>query len=285
VQLEAKRELVDLLFLFQHSKLYVEKIPQRFTEKIRTNYQIPQNEQVLAFLDNTILRTGGSGIVFSSGGIYWSDAVTGKDKLTWDELKQIFHFTIDKNSTVHLDSNKQLNIGATEYPPERFIELLQTIKVYLHLPNSQILNPSKGLYLDPQTIKEISSKFLAKSNTSFSVAPNLDNKKVKNFVKKSNIDFLDEVIGFIDTTIFNTGASGIAILKSGLYFNEKFLTIYLPWEILEVSNFSLVSSNIEINHADNIFHLQNTKMSIEDLNKLLNLLQEESKKVKRETGY
>ncbi|MED4219523.1 hypothetical protein P4671_26445 [Priestia megaterium] len=270
----------EISYFHQNSKFYVEKIPENIYKKIHEFYGISENEIVIAFLDNTLFRNGKNGIVFTNLGLKWRDLEQGTDSIYWEELVKLSITKHEKKSKIKLGEIKELDLSTTEYPIDQFINLLNKIVDSI---NHNHINVEKNSFISRSKIYDICSLFEEKRATSFSVGENLDKRKVNNFLKLIDIDLSDEIIAFLDTTILNSGKSGMAICESGIYFKEKFLTVYFPWFIVKEINFHLDDYNLEIENEELVFHLQNTKMKKDEIFKLIQRLQVEIRKNDLET--
>ncbi|HDR8277825.1 TPA: hypothetical protein QC121_005194, partial [Bacillus cereus] len=264
--------LTDIFLHNQNSKLYVIKIPESFLKK-RETYKVPKKDKIIAFLDNTLLRHGRSGIMFSESGMYWR--FFGKqDSISWESLKKVSKITT-LDSEIKID-NKTINIAFSEYPTDMFIKLMHTIIDYLNIKeNYNILHNKNELIIGLETIKNICKPFEnIKTANAFKVDENIETKKINKFLKNYKIPFNDKIVAQLDTTILKSGTEGMLICLTGLYFKEKFLTVYLPWHILDKINFKLKDMDLQISSQNTIFHLQNSTINLKEFMNLIRKLQE-----------
>ncbi|PEJ33170.1 hypothetical protein [Bacillus pseudomycoides] len=264
--------LTDIFLHNQNSKLYVIKIPESFLKK-REIYKIPKKDKIIAFLDNTLLRHGRSGIMFSESGMYWK-GFGKQDNISWESLKKVSTITAT-DSDIKID-NKIINISFSEYPTDMFIKLIKTIIDYLNVKeNYNVLHNKDEISLELEMIRNICKPFEnIETANAFNVDENIETKKIDKFFKNYKISFNDKIIAQLDTTVFKGGTEGMLICLTGLYFKEKFLTVYLPWHILDTINFKLKDMNLQISSQNTIFHLQNSTINLKEFMSLIKRLQE-----------
>ncbi|MED5049251.1 hypothetical protein P9738_15140 [Bacillus siamensis] len=273
--------LTDIFFFYQHSKFFVNQFPKKL-KKPEKEFNLTTDEKIIAFLDNTLLTNGKKGVLFTNRGLHSN--LIGQDKgfILWEDFKKVQNISAEK-STIYID-HISLDIQLSNYPVGKFVHLLEKIKEFLLIDPyklNELANKNKKPIFEKGTdlLEETCSIFEKEqlghfTAERFTTGPNIQNKKINKFIKKFPIEISDHhFIAFLDTTVFKSGAEGIAIGKSGVYFSESSLTIYLPWDILSRTHFNLKEDILEIFDEHTIFHLQNAVIKPENIYALITEIQ------------
>ncbi len=88
-------EFIHICKQYKASSFYVVKLPEKVRRNVRKVFPIPLTDDIIAFLDSSMLNNGKSGVALCTSGIYYK-WIHEKSMITWDKLDQL-NFTAKGN--------------------------------------------------------------------------------------------------------------------------------------------------------------------------------------------
>ncbi|MGG3927955.1 hypothetical protein ABET51_18490 [Metabacillus fastidiosus] len=279
---EMKWNIYDIFAFYQKEDFYYKFIPQKITNLIINKFDIPAEETVIAFMNFRF----NSGICFTEKGMYWKIWGQGKGKYLWRNLDGILCIKVEKTS-LYLDTIKILDLSGTLYPPDQFVLLLEDIKKN-SLTNgdfysSEITSLVKSIQIED--IVKVCTNFKGNDNCWVCKVLNINvktedaitEKMRRALITENNIQRDDTLIAYINTYM-GIGTDGIVITEEGIFFSEKFLSLYYPWHLFKQIKFIFKEDTKEL--LINNSHMMNLSCSItkgEDILLFLQQLQRQKK--------
>ncbi|WP_393959989.1 hypothetical protein [Priestia megaterium] len=271
--------LTELCLRYQQDKFYIEEIPSSILSKANKRFKIPNNEEVIAFLDCTILGSGKMGVYFTDKGLRWRSLGNGLGNIEWTEFSEINQITVQNEVEIYFDQRKVFLIGGTTYPIPLFIELLTSIRDFLKEYSHELLlkqqNVSSSVtYNDLRNISTLFEKYeeAFEPNNGLLVDKHISSDLKNKVIKYFNLQANKEIISFLCTFPVKK-TDGIIICENGIYFRETFISLYYPWYVFRTLPLYLSSDELIIG-KDNIFHLTHAKMEGTEILLFLKKLQE-----------
>jgi hypothetical protein len=271
--------LTELCLMYQQDKFYIEEIPSSILSKANKRFEIPNNEEVIAFLDCTILGSGKMGIYFTDKGLRWRSLGNGLGNIEWTEFSEVKQIT-QNEVEIYFDQRKVFLIGGgTTYPIPLFIELLTSIRDFLKEYSHELLIKQKNVsssvtYNDLKNISTLFEKYeeAFEPNNGLLVDKHISSELKKKVIKYFNLQANKEIVAFLCTFPLKK-TDGIIICENGIYFRETFISLYYPWYVFGTLPLYLSSDELIIG-KDNIFHLTHAKMESKEILLFLKKLQE-----------
>ncbi|MGM0890862.1 MAG: hypothetical protein ACQEW5_29045 [Bacillota bacterium] len=271
--------LTELCLRYQQDKFYIEEIPSSILSKANKRFEIPNNEEVIAFLDCTILGSGKMGIYFTDKGLRWRSLGNGLGNIEWTEFSEVKQIT-QNEVEIYFDQRKVFLIGGgNTYPIPLFIELLTSIRDFLKEYSHELLLKQKNVsssvtYNDLKNISTLFEKYeeAFEPNNGLLVDKHISSELKKKVIKYFNLQANKEIVAFLCTFPLKK-TDGIIICENGIYFRETFISLYYPWYVFGTLPLYLSSDELIIG-KNNIFHLTHAKMESKEILLFLKKLQE-----------
>lgn len=280
----ASKEFIHICNQYKHPSFYVAKFPEKINKNVRKAFRLPKDEQLIAFLDSSILSNGKSGVAFCTSGIFYK-WINEKYVMSWEQFDQL-DFTLKGNaSSIMFENGFEMKLSGSNFEAETFSALLEDIKGWLNeetkkkmLPLDRFTETYPKINISQHNLLAICSNYQNEKKKCF-VHPNIPIKMVKTLVKKYAVPAEDMIVLAIDTTIFGSSRQGIAICKSGIYWKNDFTVAswetHLSWEAFLQTDIQLNGKYyIEIGEG-NMISLAGARMERYDVWRLLTSLQYE----------
>ncbi|WP_163100709.1 hypothetical protein [Peribacillus alkalitolerans] len=281
-----KMDIYDIFAYYQDEGFYYKYIPEKMLNYINKKYEIPTEESIIAFL-HCGFKTG---LCFTEKGVYWKLFGQGKGKgkgsFSWEFLKKIDHFKIEKDE-LYLNNEKVLMIAGTSYPPNDLVKLLEEIKRnYIEHQDFLTLNTSNicDFSINIENVLRICSTFKGNEdcllctmlNVDIRTSDSLSDKTRISLMKKNNLGEDEKLIAYVNTYM-GIGTNGITITEKGVFFSKEFLSIYFPWHVFKQISFVYNNENKELIINDRI--VMNLSCSIIEANDIFLFLQQLQKQL------
>jgi len=195
-----------------------EEIPPKKLRNAREHFPIPESERVLALLDATTLtRSNKEGMAVCTTGIYWKNdwAVKSAERyLAWQSL---LGATIDVDPSLPIvllgnGDRIQVSVDQASVGTAELLRVLRAAVGEQARASGADLRP--GLTELRRTCNGYTNKF------SFFVRPNISEKKLANARECYSVLPSDPVLLLVDTTVFGSAKTGLAVTESGLYWRN-----------------------------------------------------------------
>ncbi|NGY88679.1 hypothetical protein F6Y05_37460 [Bacillus megaterium] len=272
--------LSELCYKYQQDKLYGEEVPHSTLLKLQKKFNLLAGENVIAYLDTTILGSGKNGICFTDYGIRYRSLGGKQGNTSWEDFINVDNISVDNNVEFYFNHEKVFLLGGgSNYPATLFIELLVNIRDYLreHSIESLLKEHSLPSYTATNEIKNICTLFenYDKSfeiNNGLVVGEHISKKTYEKQIEHFNLRPNNHIIAFLSTFSLKK-MDGIIISGEGIYFKETFVSLYYPWYVFRNLPLHLSLDELIIG-KNNIFHLTHCNMDNSEVLLFLRNLQQ-----------
>lgn len=208
---------------------FLEPVPEKKLRNARSSFPLDEDCRVLAFVDTTVFGSGKNGMAICEDGLYWH-VYSRRGEFLWDSFKLTGSIGRKDMFGVTMDSGRyQFNMAGTVYDPAQMAALLQEIKNFLNgeraedgpSPVKLADTFSSRELLTPDEIIHICKQY---SGDGYSVEDRISGRVLKRVRKEYSVPEGEQVIAFINATVFRSGKFGMAICTSGLYWRNDWTT-------------------------------------------------------------
>lgn len=272
--------LTELCSRYQQDKFYIEEIPASILSKANKRFEIGENEEIIAFLDCTILGSGKVGVYFTDKGLRWRSLGNGLGNIEWTEFRKVNRITIQNKVEVHFDEVKAFLIGGgSNYPSLLFIDLLTNIRDFLKEYSYELLLKHQNVscsvtYHELNSISALFEKYeeAFEPNNGLLVDEHISLDLKKKIIRYFNLQANKKIVAFLCTFPLKK-TDGIIVCENGIHFRETFVSLYYPWYVFRTLPLYVLEDELIIG-KDNIFHLTHAKMESTEIVLFLKKLQE-----------
>ena len=196
----------------------------------RQAFPIPLDVKVIGLLDTTLLSTNEKGLAVTSNGLYWRNGWTQETNATHLSWKEFDGIVIEQHfSKFGLGPGNYFDTAGAPYPNATLNNLLNTVQANLRLTGFAKDMPPSGDEAagvpDQAGIAQIIEWTC--NNHSGGAIPlrgQISAKKLAAAQKGFPLIANSEVIGLIDTTVFGSNKTGIAICADGIVWKNDWTT-------------------------------------------------------------
>jgi|GEM_PF-2538944 len=194
-----------------------DEIPAKKLRNAREHIPIPESERVLALMDSTVFGSNKEGMAVCTTGIYWKNdwaVKSAEGYLSWAELLGARVEEDAKLAIVLLGGGNRISTPLVE-PRTQLAALLRALQAAV---GEQVA--ASGVVIRPglRELQRICQGYGGK--VLFFVRPGISEKKLANAQECYSVLPSDPVVLLVDTTVFGSAKTGLAVTESGLYWRN-----------------------------------------------------------------
>lgn len=195
-----------------------DEIPAKKVRNAREHFPIPPEERVMALFDGTVFRSNKEGMAVCTTGIYWKNdwaVKSAEGYLSWQSLLGVTIGEDTKIATVTLGGGNQIGVvmPAAREGVAALLRALQAAVGEQAQASGVVFRPG------PAELQRICQGYAFK--ISFFVRPKISEKKLANARECYSVLPSDPVLLLVDTTVFGSAKTGLAVTESGLYWRNS----------------------------------------------------------------
>lgn len=225
-------EIIRICANYKGEKCYVGTIPDEIEKVVRKKFNIPSQEQLLAFLDFTAFGSGKEGCAIAESGLYWKEFLSNTIFISWDQLKIMTDIKGEKNEIKFNSQYSFLAFDSTIYL-ENLVEMITKLRE-LAVKRWNPVNSHEEPTIE-QAIQQICNQYIRNKVYVGSIPESIRDKVYKKFKLANNAN----ILAYFDFTIFGNGKDGAIITSEGIH-----------WKVVNRDFISWQSLNPNLMHAN-----------------------------------
>lgn len=248
-------ELTNVCQAYTGEKCHAGEIPEKVQKRIWQKFDIPEDEQLIAFFDHTIFGYGKDGFVVATKGLYWKELWI-KTFIPWSRVARLGDICIH-NKTLRLDEGLEFTMQGCPLPANELINLLTQLRDTVVNIAESIGGAGAGEHrgdgnggedghgsaeterLD-QALQRVCEPYIGNNRYVGTIPGKLLEKVRSNFQIAEGLT----VLAYFDFTIFGKGREGVVITEEGMYSRYLSKTVFISWLRLGPSYLLNIEKNV-----------------------------------------
>nr|WP_106780318.1 hypothetical protein [Lysinibacillus timonensis] len=214
---------------YKRKKVYIKTIPEGILKHLYNRFKMPNNANIIAYLDSTIFGNGREGAVLTTEGIYWK-AFTN-DYISWLSLNSPESITASDLYLYPLPG-KELALPGSPLTPSEWIELLKSI---YQLPQLAAYREEAAEKMNVElgddpfiTLRKTISSLLQSYNSDRIYKEPLPSDIKKRLCSHFRLPLDLTIWAYFDFSHSKRGKDGVLFTEIGMYW-ANWQNIFIPW--------------------------------------------------------